>query len=112
MADQTGTRESVGSIECRLAYIIDGLGTLCHKGGTVIPGQVLSELLVQHPEQARATTLQDLGFDSLDTLDAVMAIEDWYQIVIPDKDYDREGFNTKPLSDIASYVHRRLAESR
>ena len=46
------------------------------------------------------STFEDLGLDSLDTVEIVMSLEDEFGIEVPDE--DAEKFQT--VSDIVSYV--------
>lgn len=43
---------------------------------------------------------KDLGFDSLDTIDLVLQMEDQFHIVIPDEDYEK----LQTVSQIEVYV--------
>jgi acyl carrier protein len=47
----------------------------------------------------------DLGADSLDVVELVMAIEDEFAIEIPDDDVRRENFNT--VQDLDNYLAKR-----
>lgn len=51
-----------------------------------------------------ANILDDLGADSLDVVEMVMAIEEVFDIEIPDE--DAEGMRT--IGDVEDYVSRRL----
>ena len=52
-----------------------------------------------------AHILDDLGADSLDVVEMIMAIEEAFDIEIPDE--DAEGMRT--IGDVEVYVSRRLA---
>lgn len=54
-----------------------------------------------------ARILDDLGADSLDVVELVMALEESFDIVVPDEDV--EGLET--VADIQSYVATRTAAS-
>jgi len=43
---------------------------------------------------------KDLGFDSLDTIDLVLQMEDQFHIAIPDEDYDK----LQTVSQIEQYL--------
>jgi len=43
---------------------------------------------------------KDLGFDSLDTIDLVLQMEDQFHIAIPDEDYDK----LQTVSQIEKYL--------
>ena len=47
-----------------------------------------------------ASFLDDLGADSLDIVELVMALEDEFDIKIPDEDYDK----IKTVGDVINYV--------
>ncbi|MDQ6479087.1 acyl carrier protein [Dyadobacter sp. LHD-138] len=38
---------------------------------------------------AESHLMKDLGFDSLDTIDLVLQMEDHFHVAIPDEDYDK-----------------------
>ena len=61
----------------------------------VDPGEVVPE----------ARILDDLGADSLDVVELVMALEDAFDIEVPDEDV--EGLLT--VGDVAAYVSQRAA---
>jgi acyl carrier protein len=48
--------------------------------------------------------LEDLGADSLDTVELVMAFEEEYDINVPDEEAD----NLTKVSDIVTYLERRF----
>ncbi len=54
------------------------------------------------PESA---ILEDLGADSLDVVDLVMALEEEFDIQVPDEDME----NLTTVGDIANYVVQRLS---
>jgi acyl carrier protein len=53
-----------------------------------------------------ARILDDLGADSLDVVELVMAIEEAFDIVVPDEDV--EGMQT--VGDVESYLVRRISD--
>jgi len=48
------------------------------------------------------TTLEDLGADSLDMVEVIMAIEDEFDVQIKDEDLE----NLKTLSDLIDYINK------
>lgn len=44
--------------------------------------------------------MKDLGFDSLDTIDLVLQMEDQFHVAIPDEDYDK----LQTVSQIEQYL--------
>lgn len=53
---------------------------------------------------AEASIVDDLGADSLDVIEVVMACEEEFGIEIPDADAE----NVKTVADVVSYVEGRL----
>jgi len=71
-----------------------------------VRGLIAEQLGVDAAEMtAEANILDDLGADSLDVVELVMAIEETFDIEIPDD--DAEGIRT--IGDVESYVIKRLA---
>ena len=72
--------------------------------------QIVANQLGVDPDEAvpGAGILDDLGADSLDVVELVMALEESFDIVVPDEDV--EGLET--VADIQTYVARRTAEGR
>ena len=68
---------------------------------------LVSEQLGVDPAEmtASAKILDDLGADSLDVVELVMALEEAFDIEIPDE--DAELMNT--IGDVESYVAKRVA---
>jgi acyl carrier protein len=67
---------------------------------------VSSQLGVELTEVvADARILDDLGADSLDVVELVMALEEAFDIVVPDEDV--EGMQT--IGDVESYVAGRIS---
>jgi len=54
---------------------------------------------------AETSIMEDLGADSLDIVELLMAIEDDFDIKVPDEDVP----NLKTVGDIASYVESHKA---
>ena len=67
---------------------------------------VVEQLGVKEEEvTANASFVDDLGADSLDVVELVMALEEAFDIEIPDE--DAELMNT--IGDVESYVTKRVA---
>ena len=69
--------------------------------------QLLAEQLGVDPEDIKdeSNIVADLGADSLDVIELVLSIEEFYSIEIPDA--DAEGLVT--VADVVAYVERRIA---
>ena len=71
----------------------------------VIKGMIIDQLGVSEDElQLETNLMKDLEADSLDAVEIIMAIEDEYDIEIPDEDAER--FQT--IGDIVSYVEKTI----
>ena len=71
----------------------------------VIKGMIIDQLGVSEDElQLETNLMKDLEADSLDAVEIIMAIEDEYDIEIPDEDAER--FQT--IGDIVSYVEKAI----
>ena len=71
----------------------------------VIKGMIIDQLGVGEDElQLETNLMKDLEADSLDAVEIIMAIEDEYDIEIPDEDAER--FQT--IGDIVSYVEKAI----
>ena len=71
----------------------------------VIKGMLIDQLGVSEDElQLETNLMKDLEADSLDAVEIIMAIEDEYDIEIPDEDAER--FQT--IGDIVSYVEKAI----
>lgn len=69
-------------------------------------GIVANQLGVEQAEVVpEARILDDLGADSLDVVELVMALEESFDIVVPDEDV--EGLET--VSDVQAYVSAKAA---
>lgn len=69
--------------------------------------QLVCDQLGVEKSQVRpeATLLDDLGADSLDVVEMVMALEETFDLEIPDEDV--EGIQT--VGDVESYLAKRIA---
>ena len=68
---------------------------------------IINELGVE-PEKVTddASFVEDLGADSLDTVELVMAFEEEFDIEIPDEDAEK----LETVSDAIEYLNKRLSE--
>ena len=69
--------------------------------------EIISKQLRVDAEEITPETsiMEDLGADSLDIVELLMAIEDEYNIKVPDEDVP----NLKTVGDILAYVESRQA---
>ena len=69
--------------------------------------QLVSSQLGVEPDEVveEARILDDLGADSLDVVELVMALEEAFDIVVPDEDV--EGMET--IGDVESYLAERVS---
>ncbi len=69
---------------------------------------IIVEQLGVNPEQvtAEATFVDDLGADSLDTVELVMALEEEFGLEIPDEEAEKIG----SVSDAINYIDSHLTE--
>ena len=71
----------------------------------VIKGMIIDQLGVSEDElQLETNLMKDLEADSLDAVEIIMAIEDEYDIEIPDEDAER----VQTIGDIVSYVEKAI----
>ena len=68
--------------------------------------QVISERLDVSMDSVtpQASFLDDLGADSLDVVELMMALEEKYNLEIPDADAEK----IKTVQDVVSYIEKRL----
>lgn len=67
---------------------------------------VASQLGVEPAEVVpEARILEDLGADSLDVVELVMALEEAFDLEVPDEDVER----LQTIGDVAAYLDKRLA---
>lgn len=68
--------------------------------------QVISERLDVSIDSVtpQASFLDDLGADSLDVVELMMALEEKYNLEIPDADAEK----IKTVQDVVSYIEKRL----
>ena len=67
---------------------------------------IIAEQLGVKPEEVtpEASFVDDLGADSLDTVELVMALEEEFGIEIPDDDAEK----AKTVGDVISYIDNKL----
>lgn len=72
--------------------------------------EVVSEQLGVKPEQVKpeASFISDLGADSLDTVELVMALEEKFDIEIPDEDAQE----VQTISDVVKYIENKITDSK
>ena len=68
--------------------------------------RIIAEQLGLHEEEIKneASLIDDLGADSLDIVELVMAMEEEFEMEIPDEDAEK----IASVQDIIAYVERRL----
>lgn len=66
---------------------------------------IIVEQLGVNPEQvtASASFIEDLGADSLDTVELVMAFEEEFSIEVPDEDAER----LQTVGDVVKYIKQK-----
>ena len=80
------------------------MNALASRVTTIVGNQLGVEMKVLAPE---ASLLDDLGADSLDVVELVMALEEEFGIEVPDDDVE----NIRTIGDIVAYLgkHERRA---
>ena len=58
--------------------------------------------------KSEARLVEDLGADSLDSVELTMALEEEFVIKIPDEDAEK----TKTVQDVINYISKRLTEKK
>ncbi|MFC1709171.1 acyl carrier protein [Candidatus Omnitrophota bacterium] len=68
---------------------------------------IIAEQLGVKPEEVtpQASFIEDLGADSLDTVELVMALEEEFGVEIPDEDAEKMG----TVGDAAKYIEEKVA---
>lgn len=68
---------------------------------------IVEQLGVKDGEvKLEARFVEDLGADSLDTVELIMALEDEFGIEIPDEDAEK----AKTVGDVISYIDKKLKD--
>ncbi|MBI3601878.1 MAG: acyl carrier protein [Candidatus Omnitrophica bacterium] len=67
---------------------------------------IIAEQLGVKPEEvtAKASFVDDLGADSLDTVELIMALEEEFSIEIPDEDAEK----MKTVGDVIKYIEEKV----
>ena len=65
---------------------------------------IATQLGLGEDEIKEGTTFQDLGIDSLEIFEIIMALEDEFHIEIPNEDVE----NIKSIADINQYIQSRI----
>jgi acyl carrier protein len=68
--------------------------------------EIIAEQLSVDPDQVKpeASFIEDLGADSLDTVELIMALEEEYRIEIPDEEAEK----LRTVGDAISYLKEHL----
>jgi acyl carrier protein len=71
--------------------------------------EIIVEQLSVNPEQVtpEASFIDDLGADSLDTVELVMAFEEEFNVEVPDEDAEK----LQKVGDVISYIKEKADES-
>ena len=69
---------------------------------------IIVEQLGRTPEQVTQTAsfIEDLGADSLDTVELVMAFEEEFSVEVPDEDAEK----LQTVGDVVKYIEGKLAK--
>jgi len=72
--------------------------------------ETICEQLKAKPEDISLETsfIDDLGTDSLDSIELVMALEEKYDIEIPDEDAEKMA----KVGDVVDYIEKRIGQHR
>jgi len=65
---------------------------------------IATQLGLGEDEIKEGTTFQDLGIDSLEIFEIIMALEDEFHIEIPNEDVE----NIRNIADIIKYIKERV----
>ena len=70
--------------------------------------KIVSEQLGMRPEEVKSESsfIDDLGSDSLDTVEMVMALEEKFGIEIPDEDAEK----MNKVDDVVNYVESKIKQ--
>ena len=65
---------------------------------------IIRELKIENPDQVepKAEFVQDLGADSLDNVELVMAFEDEFGVTVPDEEAEK----LKSVGDVIAYIEK------
>ena len=69
---------------------------------------IIVEQLGVNPEQvvSKASFIEDLGADSLDTVELVMAFEEEFSVEVPDEDAEK----LQTVGDVVKYIEEKTAK--
>lgn len=72
--------------------------------------EIICEQLKARPEEVKLETsfIDDLGADSLDSIELVMALEERYNIEIPDGDAE----DIETVSDVVKYIAGKIDQAQ
>ena len=70
--------------------------------------QIIVEQLGVNPEQVteNASFIEDLGADSLDTVELVMAFEEEFSVEVPDEDAEK----LQSVGDVVKYIEEKTSK--
>ncbi len=66
---------------------------------------IAAQLGIGEEEIKEGTTFENLGIDSLEIFEIVMALEDEFEIEIPNEDIE----NIRNMADITKYIESKIA---
>ncbi len=94
------------SQEGELKYIGDSIMSSGDEISNRVKNLIVEQLSVQAEEvNPEASFIEDLGADSLDIVELIMALEEEYEIEIPDADAEK----IQSVKDVISYIQERQA---